>query len=191
MDEPQIRGHVLEHVMRFYRDSFDHSTAARIEGELSIDVKAALDSLSPAGWYPRSHLVEVLKAFAAVRGSGDSTYGDFVRCGIGLAEAKNDFTRLLMQVMTPDLFLKKLPRFWARDHKSSGAFDVQPFEAAEHGARVTLRGVRHYDHAAVFWLGFIQGVLIQLGAPGLVVRQVGWSWSSPGPQDVAYEVRWS
>lgn len=190
MEEPQIRGSVIEHAARFYRTSFERSTIARIEGELSIEVKSALDIMLSAEWYPRRYLVEILNAFAAVRGSGDGTYGDFVRCGAGLAEPTNELAKLLITVMTPDLFVKKLPRFWARDHKGSGTFEVEPL-SGQRGALIRLRGVRQYDHAAILWLGFIQSVLKQLGASSLVVRQEGWSWSTPGPQDVSYEVRWS
>jgi hypothetical protein len=96
-----------------------------------------------------------------------------------------------MQLMTPELFLKKLPRFWARDHKGSGAFELEPVMAGSRGARFVLRSVKHYDHGAILWMGFIQGMLVQLGASGLVVGQQGWSWENPGPQDVAYEVKWS
>jgi len=108
-----------------------------------------------------------------------------------LAEPNDEYSRLLMQVMTPEIFLKKLPRFWSRDHQESGAFELEPIASGVREARITLRGVKHYDHAAIVWLGFIQGVLVQLGAPGLSVAQRGWSWDSPGPQDVTYEVKWS
>lgn len=192
MEEPMIRGHVLEHAARFYRTSYDHSAAARVEGELSIELKAALESLTRAEWYPRRYLVEMLNAFAMVRGTSDATYTDFVRCGSSIADANSEFSKLLMRVMTPELFLKKLPRFWSRDHKGSGAFEIEPVGSGEHRvARVVLRSVKHYDHGAILWLGFIQGVFSQLGASKLSVTQEGWSWESPGPQDVAYEVRWS
>lgn len=190
MEEPQIRGYVLEHAARFYRTSFDHSTVARIEGELSIETKFALDNMASSEWYPRRFLVEILNAMATVRGSGDGTYGDIVRCGAGLAEPANELARLLVKVMTPELFVKKLPRFWARDHKASGMFEIEPL-SGQRGALIRLRGVRQYDHAAILWLGFIQSMLKQLGAASLAVRQEGWSWSSPGPQDISYEVRWS
>jgi len=190
MEEPQIRGHVLDHTARFYRSVYEHASIARIEGELSIELKAALESVTPAAWYPRRFQVELLKAFATVRGNSDATYGDFLRCGSSLAQPNNDFVKLLMKLMTPELFLKKLPRFWARDHKASGGFEIEPLGAAERGAQIRLSGIKHYDHGAILWMGFIQNVLAQLGTAGLVVRQEGWSWSSPGPQDIAYEVRW-
>lgn len=190
MEEPMIRGHVLEQTARFYRASYDPVTISRIEGELSIELKAALEAMSSAGWYPRRYQVELLNALAAVRGPSDATYGDLVRCGAALAEPSNSFTSLLLHLMTPELFVRKLPRFWARDHKSSGAFEIEPAGDGR-GARVRLRGVKHYDHGAVLWLGFLQGVLERVGAAGASVRQEGWSWSSPGPEDVAYEVRWS
>lgn len=191
MDDAMIRGHVLEHVARFYRSSYDHSVAARVEGELSVEVKAVLEAVSKADWYPRRYLVELLKAFETVRGSGDAVYDDFLSCGASLAQASNDFSRLLIKLMTPELFVKKLPRFWTRDHKGSGALEIEPPVAGQRAARVTLRNVKHYDHGAILWMGFIQGVLAQLGTSQLSVRQDGWSWSSPGPQEVVYEMRWS
>jgi hypothetical protein len=191
MEEPQIRGHVLDHTMHFYRSAYDHTTIAHIEGELSIELKAALDSLVPAAWYPRRFQVELLSSFATVRGRSDATYGDFLRCGASLAQPNNEFVMLLMKLMTPELFVKKLPRFWARDHKSSGAFEVATLDAGERGARIRLRSIQHYDHGAILWMGFMQSILAQLGASRLLVRQEGWSWSSPGPQDIAYEVRWT
>jgi hypothetical protein len=191
MTEPLIRGYVLDHTARFYRSTYDYSTAARIEGDLSLEVKSALETVSHADWYPRRYQVEMLNAFAAARGSSDVTYGDFMRCGAKLGEPNNDFAKLLIQLMTPELFLRKLPRFWTRDLKSSGAFEIEMPRTGARGAKVKLRNVKQYDHGAIFWMGFIQSTLAQLGASGLVVTQEGWSWSNPGPQDISYDVRWS
>jgi len=191
MEGATIRGHVLDHAARFYRTTYDQPTAVRIDGQLSIELKSTLDSMSRAEWYPRRYLVEMLSAIATVRGSNDGTYAEIVRCGRSLAEPNDEYSRLLMQVMTPELFLKKLPRFWERDHQGSGAFEIESSADGGHSARVTLRGIKNYDHAALLWLGFIQGVLVQLRTPGLSVAQRGWSWDNPGPQDVTYEVKWS
>lgn len=189
MGEPLIRGHVLEHTARYCRTSFDYAAAARIDGELSIEVKATLDTLASAEWYPRRFHVEMLQAIASVRGSSDVTCGDIQRCGAALAEPNNDFVRLLMKLMTPQLFIKKLPRFWERDYGASGTIESEALQA-ERGVNVRLHGIKQYDHGPIFWMGFMQGALKQLGASGLVVRQDGWSWATPGPQDVSYEVRW-
>jgi hypothetical protein len=191
MEEAMIRGSVLDHASRFYRASYDQAIAARIDGEMSVELKLVLESLSRAEWYPRRYLVEMLNAVATVRGNTDATYTDFVRCGSALADPSDEFARLLMQLLTPELFLKKLPRFWARDHKGSGAFELEPIEAGARTARFVLRSVKHYDHGAILWMGFIEGVLAQLGASKLSVAQQGWSWEDPGPQDIAYEVKWS
>ena len=154
MEEPMIRGHVLDHVALYYRSKYDHSTAARVEGELSIELKAVLEGVSRPEWYPRRYLVELLQAFALVRGSNDA-YEDFLRCGSTLAEANNDFTKLLMKLMTPELFIKKLPRFWARDHKGGGAFEIeQSVEQRTARVRLSARATVRRD-----WLG--------LDAPGL------------------------
>jgi len=191
MEEAMIRGHVLGHTAEFYRSRYDQGTAARIDGELSIELKLMLDSVSRAEWYPRRHLIEMLNAITMVRGANEGTYADFVRCGSTLADTKDEFAKMLMQVMTPELFLKKLHRFWTRDHQDSGAFELEPVTPGDRSARLKLRSVKHYDHCAILWMGFMQGVLGQLGLAGVSVIQQGWSWENPGPQDIAYEVKWS
>lgn len=191
MEEAMIRGHVLDHTAQFYRSRYDQGTASRVDGELSIELKSVLESVSRPEWYPRRYLVEMLNAITIVRGTNDGTYADFVRCGSTLADPKDEFGKLLVQVMTPELFLKKLPRFWTRDHQESGAFELEAVAAGERQARVKLRSVKHYDHCAILWLGFMQGMLSQVGTAGLSIAQQGWSWENPGPQDVAYEVKWS
>jgi hypothetical protein len=91
MEEPMIRGHVLDHAARFYRSSYDQSTAARVDGELSVELKSVLESITRAEWYPRRYLVEMMNAFALVRGTTDVTHADLVRCGSSLADANHEF----------------------------------------------------------------------------------------------------
>lgn len=191
MPEPLIRGHVIIHTAKFFRTQSDRSTSQALENELSMPLRAALEHLAPAAWYPRHFQVELLHALATVRGRGDAAYGEIMRCGAGMVTVDNDFFKLLMKVLTPELFIKKLSKFWLRDHRHSGNIEIQSLEGTEFGGRLQLRDVGGYDHAAILWLGWVKRMLEVLAGPRSDVTQAGWSWSNPGPNEIIYEAKWS
>jgi hypothetical protein len=41
------------------------------------------------------------------------------------------------------------------------------------------------------WLGWIRGALGNAAGKGAEVTQEGWTWASPAPDEITYEVRWS
>ena len=191
MPEPMIRGHVIIHTASFLRTQSDHSRSQAIESELSAPVRSALEHLAPAKWYPRQFQVELLNALAAVRGHGDATYGELMRCGAGMVAVDNEFFRLLMKVLTPELFIKKLAKFWQRDHRHSGSFELKSLEGGGVGGRLQMRDVAGYDHAAILWLGWLKRMLEVISGRHSEVRQSGWSWSNPAPSEIIYEVKWA
>jgi len=191
MSEPMIRGQVIAHTASFLRSQLDSSTARRLEDELSAELRITLGEIVPALWYPRRYQVELLDALVTVKGKGEPAYADLVRCGAGFATVENDFTKLLMKILTTELFFKKLSRFWLRDHQNSGNFEVQALENIERGVQLRLGDVAGYNHSAVLWLGWMQHVLQRLSGPASHIEQTGWSWSNPGPNHVVYQVEWS
>jgi hypothetical protein len=190
MTEPMIRGHVIAHTVRFARAHLDWSGAQRFNAELSMELNGLLEGVAGASWYPRRYQVELLQAFASSRGRAEVAYGDLMLCGSAMAAVDNQFMSLLMRVMTPELFVKKLPLFWRRDHQNSGAIEVEAGNDSGH-ARVKLSGISGYDHAAVLWLGWIKHILDGLCTGRADVSQTGWSWPMPAPSDVMFDVRWS
>jgi hypothetical protein len=191
MSEPMIRGYIIAHTARFARAHLDEMTSLRFDAELSVELRALLAEIVPAGWYPRRHQVELMRGIADVRGRAEGAYGDLLLCGSSMAAIDNQFMTLLMRVMTPELFVKKLPKFWARDHQGGGSIEFEPAPGSSKHGRVRLRNVPGYDHSAVLWLGWMKQILDGLSAGTAEVVQSGWSWTSPGPSDVEYQVRWS
>jgi hypothetical protein len=189
MSEPMIRGHVIAHTARFVRAHVAGAADVRLQTLLSGELKAVLAGIAPAHWYPRRHQVELLRALGDVCGGAEAAYVDLVLCGSALAAVDNPFMRLLMRVMTPDLFVTKLPLFWQRDHQSSGVMTLKSFDG-KHG-RLVVSDIAGYDHAAVVWLGWIKQILTGLSAGKAEVDQVGWTAARPGPQEVSYEMSWS
>jgi hypothetical protein len=191
MSEAMIRGHILAHTVRFARAHLDWSGSERLASQLSVELSSVLEGVTGAGWYPRKYQVELLHAFASARGRSEVAYGDLILCGSAMAAVDNHFMSLLMKVMTPELFVRKLPMFWKRDHQGSGAIEVAAFADGSTEASLKLTGVSGYDFAAVLWLGWIKHVLDGLCSGRADVSQTGWSWPNPGPAEVVFDVRWS
>jgi len=191
MQEPQIRGHVILSTLAFLRL---HSEAAQrpYEADISLELRQALEGVKAAGWYPRQHHTGLLSALTAGKARDEAAiYAALLECGASLAAPDNQFSRLLMKVMTPELFLKKLPKFWSRDHQHGGQLELEALDEANARGKIRLSGVAGYNHAAIVWLGFVKGVLDELTGGDSAVQQTGWSYTSPGPNDVFYEVHWS
>lgn len=178
------------HTANFFRTQCERSTSQRFESELSSALRMELDVVAPGGWYPRQHQVELLHTLTSIRGQSEAAYGDLIRCGGAMLTTENEFSRLLMKVMTPDLFVKKVPVFWSRDHRNGGTCEVESLDTTARTGRIRLRGVAGYDHFTVVWLGWMKRVLEVVSGPRAEVWQTGWSWSAPGPEDVSIEVRW-
>jgi hypothetical protein len=194
MSEPTTRGHVIMHTATFLQQS----GAARnslLEAETSLELRTELEAMTAATFYPRRLHTELLAMLATSRGTGgtgnDPGYTSIVRCGAALLSPQNQFSVLLMKVLTPDLFIKKLPRFWQRDHGSSGRCHVEALDPAAHRARVRLIGVAGYQHIGIFWLGWLNGVLRELTGRAPDVGQTGWSRDDVAPNEIVYEVNWS
>src|SRR5262245_43844996 len=106
MLEPMIRGHVIEHTAKFFRSEVEPDFALRVDSGLSLELKTALREIGPAAWYPRQYQVELLRAVAEAHADEAATRRDLLRCGAGMAVGDNEFMKLLLKVLTPELFLK-------------------------------------------------------------------------------------
>jgi hypothetical protein len=194
MSQPMTRGHVIMHTATFLQQNAAVKDSL-LEAESSLELRTELDAMAAATFYPRRLHTELLSMLATSRGTGgtgnDPGYTSILRCGAALLSPQNQFSVLLMKVLTPELFIKKLPRFWQRDHGSSGRCQVEAFDAAAHRALVRLTDVAGYQHIGIFWLGWLSSMLRELTGTAADVRQTGWSRDDAGPNEVVYEVNWS
>lgn len=191
MTEPLIRGHVITYTAGFFHKQCDPAIALRVDRELTLELRGALADMSAAGWYPRRYQVELLNAAAAAHDDRELARKEFMRCGAGLASVENHFMQLLMKILTPELLLKKSSRLWLRDHQQSGHCELDLLDSDRHVARLRLRGVAGYPHSSIVWLGWMTRVLDEVCKTGAEITQQGWTWSSPAPDEVVYEVKWS
>jgi hypothetical protein len=191
MPEPMIRGHVIQQTVQFFRSQCDPDVALRIDAALPLELKAELRELVPGSWYPRRHEVEILQAIAYVHGDEESTRRNLLRCGASMAVGSNEFMKLLMRVLTPELFMKKLASFWKRDHQDSGGYRLDRFDAEARSASLSLSGVGGYTHSALIWHGWIEQIFREICGARCEVRQQGWTWANPAPDEIKYEVGWT
>lgn len=191
MSQPMTRGHVIMHTAAFLQQ---HGSPREtlLDGEVSLELRTELEAMTAAAFYPRRFHAELLAMLAAARGTGnDPGFATVVRCGATLLSPHNQFSVLLMKVLTPELFIRKLPRFWQRDHGRSGVCVVDGLDPTARRARVRLTDVAGYQHIGIFWLGWLTGVLRELTGAAPDVRQSGWSRDDSAPAEIIYEVNWS
>jgi hypothetical protein len=190
MSSAQIRGYSLRQTARYLETKFDPDVRKRLVDAMPSTSRSMLSSFEAGEWYPRDHSSVLFRAIANARG-GDEAYQDLVGCGEFIAsEATNTFLRLLMRIMTPTLFAKKVPEFWKRDQRG-GQFVADVSKADEGRIGMKLVDVEGYDHIGIVSIGWIQFGMTALGKKGVVIKQDGWSLANPGPRSVSYEVTWS
>lgn len=190
MSNPQIRGYSLRQTARYLESKFDADTRKRVIEAMPASSRSMLSSFDAGEWYPREHSATLFRAIAGARG-GDEAFTDLVGCGEFIAsEATNTFLRLLMRIMTPTLFAKKVPEFWKRDQRG-GHFEVDVSQADQGKIAMKLVDVAGYDHIGIVSIGWIKFGMTALGKKDIAIKQDGWSMATPGPREIAYEVTWS
>lgn len=191
MNEQEIRGYSVARQAAFIDEHFAPEVAKQVKESLPDDVREAIPELKAAEWYPRSYSVEILKAIAGAEDAGEEeTYRRMVECGKFISsEATSTFLRLLLKILTPTMFAKKVPTFWERDMRG-GHFELDVSSARERRIGMKLVDVEGFDHIGAVSAGFIEFGMQAVGEPEAKVLQKGWSKDSPAPAEIEYEITW-
>jgi len=187
----QIRGYSLKQTARYLESKFDPDTKRRVVDGLPASVRTMMGAFEPAEWYPREYSAALFRSIAAARNDEQGSYQDLVACGEFIAsEATNTFLKLLMRIMSPTLFAKKVPEFWKRDQRG-GAFEADVSRADDSVIKMRLVDVEGYDHIGIVSIGWIQFGMVALGKKNVKVQQTGWALDKPAPREIGYEITWS
>ena len=186
-----LRGYSISQTAVFIEKHFDAETSKRLKNDLPADVKVAIQSLKPADWYPREYEVALLRAIASVKNNDAGSYEDLIACGEFVAsEATNTFLKILMKMLTPTMFVKKVPEFYDRDNKNNGRFEVDVSRAGEGRIDMVLIGADGFDHMPITSMGWVTFGLKAMGKRTVQCKQTGWGLATPSPHEVKYEVTW-
>lgn len=192
MSSPMIRGYCVLRGLTFVDEQFGSQGGRQLRSNLSPGFHSIVRDLTPNEWCPRECYVELMNGVAQMSGGDGSLEDVLVRAGESMAvEAHDTFLSLVMRVLTPKLFAKKLPGIWDMSHRSSGHFevDLSTVDASRVSAR--LVGVAGFDHVGLAYLGWIRRGLAKIGVPAARVEQRGWTPNAPGPDTITFEIGWS
>lgn len=188
---PMMRGYTMIGCMSFIDEKYDEATRKRIYDGLSPEVRGHMSSYKRVEWYPRQHLVEFMRGIVSVHGADQSeAFEAIVSCGQSVAkDAATTFLRLLMKILTPVLFAKKIPDIWERDSKG-GRMVADASRVDEKVMVMRLTDVEGFDHIGPLACGWIRFAMTAMGKKGVTVTAKEWSLATPGPRDLTLNVTW-
>lgn len=183
------RGYVFGTTLKYVRQGLAPERRERALSLISPDTIQWTETLQkPAEMYPVARSVEMFDAIAAASG-GDEKIAeeDLIGCGMFAAdEAMNTFLKLLMRVLTPSLFAKKLPSLYARDN-SQGNVAVK---VSDESLSCTMKGIGGYKHVGPISVGWSAFTLGRMGKKLRSTKLEGWSLATPSPEDFSFELAW-
>jgi hypothetical protein len=193
MIDPVVRGYMLVSTLEYIESpAFDDDQRRVVYASLSKDVSRDRSAYDVMKWYPASFANELNSGMAAVHRTDEKKVYDLLE-GLGMFtadKATSTFLRLLMKILTPGLFAKKAPDFWARDNRV-GTMEADTSMLDEKRLVVHLRGISPLVHVAPSAAGFARFALKAIGLKNLNVETRGWSLKVPAPEAVQFDISWS
>jgi hypothetical protein len=184
----KTRGYAMVATWKYINETFPAEARERIRAHLSPEVRnqGTYDAVS---FYSCNHLYEPFVGIASLSSDQATAMKQLEECGKFIArEATNTFLRLIMKVVTPTLFAKKLPTLWSRDN-TVGRFHVD-LTNVESGRMVfhleEVSGFFHIGPVAQGWIAF------SMEAMGRQVKSIhlsNWSLKTPAPDAVQIDVQ--
>ena len=169
MTERLVKGFNLEQTLAFIDHHYSHDVRQTIHARLPAALEGKLATVKSGTWYPLADLVTILQTMAEVAESPDVAEDNARLLGQFLSHAATGgFMRLLLKVLTPPIFLKKVPDIWPRMF-SFGVFESDPSGFSSGTAVMTMRDVDAFDFVAPVSVGSIESVFSSMGYPDATV----------------------
>lgn len=182
--EKTVRGYLISSPAKFIEQHYAGAEKQAILDRVPAETKELVPQLKDIEWYSRDHEVNYYRAlvlFHYERGGEAEMKKSMYKVTYELAEvAMGTFLRLLMKLMTPSLFVSKLPTIWERDHRS-GKLAADGADLANKHLVITLSDVAGYDYLGPGLEGFMAAPLSSMGCKN--IRYEGdWTIEDPGPE---------
>lgn len=181
---------MLASPLAYLQDTYAEATRTAIMGRVPSATRSLLRDVKDVEWYPRRHLVEIYRALAAHHRDTDGKVAEaFNAMGRASAErAIATFLQLVMKVMTVELFARKVPEIWQRDHRG-GRLEIDSSDLANRHLVYHLMDVKDYDYIGGALPGFQSATLTAIGCKDVTVES-DWRVENPGPENVTCHFRW-
>lgn len=189
MEPFKTRGYVFGTTLKYIREGLPPERRQKALDKISPETLAWIEALAkPAEMYTVEKSVEMFSAIvASSEGNAAVAEQDLINCGKFAAnEASNTFLRLLMKVLTPGLFAKKLPSLYSRDN-SKGHVTV---EATDDRLVCKMSDVKGYPYLPPVSVGWAVFTLETMGKKLSSSKLHGWSVDTPDVDNVEFELVW-
>lgn len=187
----EVRGYMISTTAEYLQQAAKKRNLKDVLEQASPQLRQTLAEVKHAGWYPVSIVSELNRIIVARLGEDneDLARKELQDCGRFMAhEATNTFLRLLMRMLTPTLFAKKLPDLWKRDC-NSGRLDVN-VDAEKKTLTCRLMQMDGYDHLAAVIPGYVSFAMEAMGKPVTSAVVDGWSINQPNANGATLTVTW-
>lgn len=188
MEPFMTRGYVILTTLKYCYEGLALERRDKVVARLPPALLQSMPTIKPAEWYPVDRVVQMLNLIVDVC-EGDEKLAEQDLIGSGrfaAQEATNTFLRLLMKVLTPNLFAKKLPSLYLRDN-SKGKVDV---EVADESLVVTISNAKGFAHLPPMTMGWVLFALESMGKVPDTTHVSNWSFSNPDPDEFAVSITW-
>jgi hypothetical protein len=188
MEPFKTRGYGMITAVKYVKEALDPGRRAIVLERIPPETIRMMETAKPTEWYPASLSGDLLTAIAE-SANGDAAVAERDLVGLGkfaANEATNTFLRLLMKVLTPTLFAKKLPSLYERDNtKGKVTVDVND-------QRLVCRvdDCKGYAHIGPMSMGWSIFALESMGKKLSESRLHGWSLDNPDSGSFGFELDW-
>ena len=186
--EFNTRGYSLTSLLKYVREGLDPNLRDRTLAKVPPEIIKVCETAKPTEWYPASHTFAFYDALIEAC-NRDPALVEESLIGVGkftAQEATNSFLRLLMKVLTPTLFAKKLPSLYERDN-TRGKVSV---EVEEDRLVLHVEDVKGFQHVGMVSAGWVIFALESMGKKLSERKVSGWSLDDPEVSSVTVEMRW-
>lgn len=183
--EPMIRGYSVPNAARAILGN--ERLRARIVPQ-QVEELTRIAAMKPERWAPRQDVIRLFEIIEQASPDEATCYENLVRCGEASAqEAISTFLKLLIRMLSPKQFVRKIPDIWTHEHQGG---QVEAELEGTHSMLIRIRDVEGFVHAGPISIGFMGVVLRAMGLKDLQMRDLTWSLKNPAPRDVHIRATW-
>jgi hypothetical protein len=188
--EPTVRGYIIASPLTYLDEAYSDAARSAVRSRLPAETRELLRQVNEVEWYSRVHAVNVYTAIAQYHRENDGNVQEALyTMGKGVAtKAVGTFLKLVMRIMTVELFARKVPDIWLRDHRG-GRLEVDTSDLANNHIVYRLSDVAGYNYIGGALAGFQAAALTAIGCKDLEYES-DWTIENPGPENVTCHFRW-
>jgi hypothetical protein len=165
---------MLIHALAYVRES--PRTRGLIE-QIPPNIVQHAETVKLAEWCDARYAIDVFRCIANHAGGDEALARELlIEAGQSISKtAANTFLRLLMKMLTPTVFAKKMPDFWRRD-STMGTLEV---EIEDQRLTVYMVDMDSFDHVACTTAGFVKNAFEGMGKKIVKIETPDWSFATP------------